>query len=189
MPKPLPSPELLRKVVRYDPITGVLYWRKRTPEMFTYTIKRSREHQCNNWNSRHAEKEAMSNISTGGYRCGYVLSRMLRAHRVAWAVFYGHWPSGDIDHINHIRSDNRIVNLRDVTALENGRNLKKKSNNTSGITGIYWCSGRSRWVAKIMVNRRTLFLGRHKCLGSAMRARIEAERKYGFHGNHGRLLK
>jgi len=48
------------------------------------------------------------------------------AHRVAWFINYGTWPTGVIDHINHDRSDNRIINLRDVSPTENARNKVKR---------------------------------------------------------------
>jgi len=67
---------------------------------------------------------------------GTFMRKTYAAHRVAWFLHHGAWPMGEIDHINGNAQDNRIANLRDVTHKENTRNMKRRSDNTSGITGI-----------------------------------------------------
>ncbi|MGU3904773.1 HNH endonuclease [Escherichia coli] len=70
---------------------------------------------------------------------------------------YGDIPEGmEIDHINGIRHDNRIENLRLVKKSANQRNrIKLSKNNSSGISGVYFCNTRKRWIAhKRLLNAR-----------------------------------
>lgn len=84
----------------------------------------------------------------------------------------------NIDHIHGDKLDNRNEMLRVVTQSQNGMNAKKKSNNTSGVTGVYFDSDRNDWVAEIHVNRKKIFLIRSKHKEEAVKARKEAEIKY-----------
>lgn len=83
----------------------------------------------------------------------------LLAHRVAWAIYYGEWPRNQIDHINGIKNDNRISNLRQANHSENGCNRGLQSNNTSGISGVHWHKARQKWNARIKINRNHIHLG------------------------------
>lgn len=87
------------------------------------------------------------------------------AHRLAWAMHYLEDP-GDlqIDHINRVRTDNRIVNLRLVDRSENQRNCNLQKNNTSGYRGVTWNRRRNKWQAKVIVRGREHWLG---CFSSA----------------------
>ena len=93
----------------------------------------------------------------------------------------GRWPIG-IDHENGIRSDNRWSNLREAEQSENCMNVAKRSDNTSGVTGVSWDRFTKKWYVSIKGN----FLGRFHCLNRAILVRKSAEREYGFHSNHGR---
>lgn len=70
-------------------------------------------------------------LLAGGTKNGYIIVRIFGrnfpAHRIAWLLLYGYWPKGVIDHINRCRSDNRALNLRDVTPAENARNRTFRS--------------------------------------------------------------
>jgi len=107
------------------------------------------------------------------------------AHRLAWLYVYGSFPIGQIDHINHIRNDNRIINLRDVPAKSNYLNRTRQSNNTSGCNGVSWFKPTKRWTAKIGVRGKSIRLGYFTKKEDAIKSRKEAEIKYGFHDNHG----
>ena len=170
--KPLPSISELRQRLRYDPVAGKLYWRECDSNS-----------RC--WNSRWAGKEAGSRARGDGYSKVNVAFHQMKAHRVAWALYHGSWPDGEIDHINHQRTDNRIKNLRDVTPLENRRNQRMKFNNTSGTTGVVWCKQTSLWKAQICFAGKGLHLGRFVRIKDAIEARKSAEERYGFHANHG----
>jgi hypothetical protein len=185
MPKPLPSPELLRKLLRYEPDTGRLFWRKRTPDMFEGQSRNAQD-CCNAWNNKFAGREAFTSISGKGYNSGAIFGRNYRAHRVIWAIFHGEWPRGQIDHINGNPSDNRIKNLRDVTNEENHRNMKTRSDNTSGVMGVFFYKTRKKWEAYIKTDGRKKHLGYFANIDDAIAARKAAEIKYGYHKNHGR---
>lgn len=99
------------------------------------------------------------------------------AHQLAWFYSYGHWPD-EIDHKNGIRSDNRMANLRLAHSQGNSQNCGISKNNTSGVTGVIWLKSRNRWQARIMVNRKTIYLGLYKNIDDAAAARRSAEEKY-----------
>lgn len=175
-----PSVSTIKKLLDYDPSTGLFTWRERPRE--DYRFERSWKH----FNRRFAGKAALKNTDTDGYRCGHILDTTFRAHRVAWAIHYGDWPDGQIDHINGDRTDNRIENLRCVSQSENKHNCKLYSNNKSGIPGVRFIDSQNRWLAKITVNREIIQLGSFVDFDAAEEARRLAEKQYGFHSNHGR---
>lgn len=84
----------------------------------------------------------------------------------------------DVDHINHNKLDNRRCNLRIVFDYENMWNQKISKNNTSGVTGVYFEKNTGKWIAKIYVNGKQIFLGRFNAFEEAVRVRKEAEEKY-----------
>lgn len=178
-PRPI-KPKILRELLDYDPATGEFLWRVRGENQISQLRIRS------SWNTRYAGKPALTAKNSDGYLAGTIMSCGFLAHRVAWAYHYGEWPLGEIDHINGDRTDNRLQNLRVVTKLENARNQKRASNNSTGVTGVQWRRDSNKWRAVITV------AGRHKNLGSfnkksdAIAARRAAEREFGYHKNHGR---
>ena len=101
-------------------------------------------------------------------------------------MHHGDWPADQIDHINGVRSDNRIENLRAVDQLTNSRNMRRPSDNMSGVVGVWWDKKNWRWVASISVNDKDISLCRTKDFATAVYERKLAEKKYNFHPNHGR---
>lgn len=182
--KALPPQDVLRQLLDYDPETGGLTWKPRGPEWFNATPARSAEHTAKVWNQRYAGKPALNHVDANGYRTGNLLGIATKAHRAIWKMETGQDPD-QIDHLSGNRQDNRWINLRDVTAAENTRNHKRRSDNRTGITGIYWYYHNRRqgkWLVKVG-NRH---VGLFDCIGQAIRARREAERRHGFAVNHGR---
>ena len=124
---------------------------------------------------------------------GYIVTQWngesYKLHRLAWFCYYGVIPGGEIDHINGVRSDNRIVNLRAVSTQENQKNRRVNKNNTSGVIGIsrYSRYKTVKWRVRIKVNGKDIALGVFDDLNNAKAARKKAEIKYGFHENHGRI--
>lgn len=164
------TPEEMRELVSYDPETGSMIWLPR---------------KSKRWNTNFAGKPAFGNLSNG-YLTGRTLGKNYKAHRIAWALFYGEWPSGMIDHINGNRNDNRISNLRVVDAIGNARNMRKRASNTSGYTGVTWFARDKKWWAKIIVNRRCIHIGYFTEILDAVAARAKACKEYGYHENHGK---
>ena len=181
--KALPSREVLRQLLDYDPETGTLTWKARGPEWFT-AGRHSAAHSSAKWNSKYAGKSAFTALTTG-YQYGSVFGKLFLAHRVIWKMVHGTEPD-HIDHINGVRTDNRITNLRDVNATGNARNNCLPSHNTSGSMGISRDKARGKWAAYITLADKKVSLGRFDCISQAVEARKEAERRHGFHENHGR---
>lgn len=120
--------------LRYDSETGVLWWK------------------AGNFAGRPAGA-----TQTGGYLQVSVDGRRMLAHRIAWFLFYGTWPSETIDHINGNTSDNRIANLRDLPRRGNQQNVTKRKDNTSGFLGV--SAFRGKWKAQINHRGRKVYLG------------------------------
>tara|TARA_R110000737_G_C14381721_1_gene450659 strand:+ start:138 stop:686 length:549 start_codon:yes stop_codon:yes gene_type:complete len=178
------SPEMLHRLLHCDPVMGVLTWKPRTPDLFNES-KYSADRLCTRWNTRLAGKFALYTISDG-YKTGRIFNRNYKAHRVIWAMVHGKWPADQIDHINGIRGENRIENLREVTNAENMRNAAMPRINTSGVVGVHWYEKNGRWVAQIKANGKTKHLGSFIDKADAIAARAAAEIEYGYHENHGR---
>ena len=108
-------------------------------------------------------------------------------HRVIMMLCFGHIPeNAEIDHINHVRNDNRLCNLRFVTGSENSRNKSVSSRNTTGVTGVYFYKRLQKYVARISVDWKIIHLGYFETLEEAAAARAEANVKYKFNNNHGK---
>lgn len=184
--KSLPSPELLRKLLRYDPETGNFIWLRRDAALCAPGRMANSEQMANRWNGMHAGKPAFRQKNRKGYLTGKVAGRFFSAHRVAYAMHHGRWPVDQIDHINGVRDDNRIVNLREVDITENSRNTKRSSANTSGRVGVGWHKLIGKWAAYISVQRKMQHLGYYDTRDEAIAVREAAEKRLGFHANHGR---
>ncbi len=160
----LPSPEVLRQLLRYEPDTGKLFWKERPLGMFG--TKRA----CSTWNARYAGNEALIGDNGVGYRVGRIFDRPFLAHRVIWAIYFGQWPESQIDHINRDRADNRLENLRSATPAQNQFNQPKQSNNTSGFKGVFFDKRRGSWFAAIREKGRNIHLGTFECPLAAAKA-------------------
>lgn len=175
------SPTNFQELVDYDPTSGRLTWKKRLPRHF----KNNSVAHCSNWNTRWAGKPALSCKNANGGLQGLLFARNFLAHRVAWAVYYGVWPEGVIDHINGNPSDNRLINLRDVSHAANSQNMKRSRKNTSSVTGVSFNKHAAKWSAEILANGVREHLGYFVEFEDAVSAREEAERLNNFHENHG----
>lgn len=135
-------------------------------------------------------REAFRTDTPKGYLVGNFQRKIFLAHRIAWVLFYGEWPQGQVGHLNGNRKDNRISNLRVVSNQENCRNLgrrqAKNPDHDSGVNGVYWNKKNQKWVARLKTNGTWIYLGSHVDLSEAVAARRRAEAAYGFHPNHGR---
>ena len=172
--------EIVKELLDYNPETGVFIWRFRERRWF------STDKAWKIGNSRFSGKTAGCLDKTSGYLIIGVLGKEYRAHRLAWLYMHGEFPKSQIDHINHVRTDNRITNLRQVSNHENAKNQRMRNNNTSGVTGVYWYESRNKWVAHITINGKYKNLGYYTNKADAITARKAAEAEYGFHENHGK---
>ncbi|MEN6622060.1 MAG: hypothetical protein ABFD50_10970, partial [Smithella sp.] len=85
-----------------------------------------------------------------------------------------------IDHRNRVKGDNKITNIRMANGTENNINKGLQKNNTSGVCGVIWHSKSQTWHTWITKNRKKHWLGQFKIFTEAVRARYNAEAKYGF---------
>lgn len=174
------SPEAIRELLDYDPGTGLFVWKPRARKW----CKSQRSFAA--FKVTNEGNRAFTSKNSDGYFTGAFLGLPVKAHQIAWAHHYGEWPESWIDHINGDRSDNRISNLRLVDGAGNARNRKRAANNTSGVTGVGWQRRIQKWTAQIKVDGRPIHLGVFASKQDAIAARQLAERKHGFHPNHGR---
>jgi hypothetical protein len=162
----------VRKIVMerlsYDSRTGIFKWKSRA--------------------APHVPKgsKAGSLDKSSGYVRIIISGRKYRAHRLAWLIVYGSFPPEQIDHINGIKHDNRIINLRAVTNAENSRNKSLCISNKSGHTGICYNKKTNKWKAAIGSNYKNVYLGSFENKEDAIEARRIAEINYNYHPNHGR---
>lgn len=113
---------------------------------------------------------AMACPHSAGYWHGRFCGQDMYAHRVVWMLHYGEWPKECIDHINGIRTDNRIENLRGVSKRVNLKNSKRRVDNKTGVTGVSFDANRCRYNASIRINGKDVYLGRFKTLDEAAAA-------------------
>ena len=133
------------------------------------------------WKVRRAPnalKGQEAGVVSHGYISLTVHSVKYKAHRVAWLLTYGNWPEGMLDHINGIRDDNRISNLRLANDSQNSMNRGIRSDNTSGISGIHFHKNLNKWRVQIEVGEKRRHIGVFNSLSEAKAARIAAEALY-----------
>ena len=128
-------------------------------------------------------------VRSDGYRTIGCYSKRYKAHRLAWLYEFGTMPATSLDHINHTRDDNRIINIREAPATDNCRNRSLNHNNNSGVTGVFWDKEFGKWRAAIQIRGKQIYLGRFDNLEDAVAARHDANIKYKFHRNHGIELR
>lgn len=93
--------------------------------------------------------------------CIKALGKKCNAHRLAWLHFYGEWPAGEVDHINGIKTDNRIKNLRDAARELNSQNQRRAHHrNQAGLLGVTVDKARGKWLASIFHDGKKRHLGR-----------------------------
>ena len=161
-PKDWLTAEEARSRLNYDSETGILTWKKLR-------------------NKRRIGEEAKS-LDVAGYVQVNISGTLVKGHRLAWLLHYGYWPDGDIDHINGVRNDNRISNLRCVSPKVNCQNQRVGSRpSVTGLIGVHLQDrGRpnKRYRAKIYVDGRQIHLGGYATPEEAHAAYVLAKRKH-----------
>jgi predicted ribonuclease toxin of YeeF-YezG toxin-antitoxin module len=131
--------EELKRLLHYDPETGVFTWR---------VIK--------GWVRAGA---IAGGINSLGYQQIKINRRNHRGHRLAFLYMTGSWPVADVDHIDGNKSNNRWDNLRPATRSQNNANSKIRSSNSAGYKGVTYCKRDNRWRAAIRKDGRHYHLG------------------------------
>ena len=126
-------------------------------------------------------KYGSGSITKKGYVRIKIYGRIYQAHRLVWMYSFGVWPKDQIDHINQIKFDNRICNLRESNSSLNQQNKGLQINNSSGFKGVYWTKSASKWRAIITFNSLDIHLGYFTNLNDAIAARKQAEEQYHTH--------
>ena len=122
--------------------------------------------------------------SITGYIAIKIESRLYRAHRVAWLLHYGDWPCGFIDHVNEVKGDNRITNLRLCTSSQNHANTGISIQNTTGHKNVSW-SGRKGWRVRINCKGKRHEWSRKSKEDAIQLARDKRVELFGEFANHG----
>lgn len=165
MTAPILTAERLREMLSYSPETGLFVWRH------CESMRKSR-------NSRVAGKPAGNRHSEGYLTISFGRDN-LYAHRMAWLYVYGELPKGIIDHINGIRTDNRIANLRDTTRAVNMQNYRAASKNSkSGLLGAYYNKSSKRYNSELTISGRRIRLGSFDTAEEAHAAYVKAKRRH-----------
>ena len=125
---------------------------------------------------------AKGQVPGSRHQHGYIVIRIDRkaylAHRLAWLVAYGEWPKEEIDHINGVRDDNRITNLRDVSRRTNRENARvPRSTNRVGLLGVCWDTRDRKFLSTITTEGRNISLGYFTDPIKAHEAYLEAKRR------------
>lgn len=145
-------------LLNYDPQTGLFVWKQ-------YRAANARPGDL------------------AGYTCGRYVTIQIdrlnyRAHRVAWLLRTGAWPTCLIDHINGNGHDNRWVNLREADYCQNAQNRCVSRRNKSGQPGVSKDTQTGKWLSEIGVQGKSIRLGRFECQADAVAARCKAEKHY-----------
>jgi hypothetical protein len=127
----------LRELLEYDPATGQFWWKH----------KRRRVNPG----------DLAGCLISQGYIHVSIDGVAYKAHRLAWLHCHGRWPTEEIDHVNGVRSDNRIVNLREASSAENHRNKKLQINNKCRLKGVR--RKRGKFSACIWTDGKSVHIG------------------------------
>ena len=159
------SYEEANRILQYDSRTGIFIWR----------IDRNKIIPSGKV-AGHRNKE--------GYITIFMHGAAYKAHRLAWLLTHGVWPNNQIDHVNGIRDDNRIENLRDVTNQQNQHySTKVPKHSTSGVRGVSWHKTKKKWCAHIILSGKFIHLGTFDTKESAHESYISARIKLHGGGN------
>lgn len=152
----------LKELLHYEPETGVFTWK------------------VNRGGTARAGSQAGTLCKVRGYWQISVFNRLHQTHRLAWFYVHGRWPEC-LDHINRIRTDNRISNLREVTRSQNLQNSTVVRGKLSGYRGVTWCRATRSWRAQIKASGKHYDLGRYATPEQAYAAYLAGAARYHTH--------
>ncbi len=156
----------LREILDYDPDTGIFLWK----------IKAS---------SKRPIGSRAGSVTSHGYRRIMINGLLYGEHRLAFLWQTGNFPQLDIDHINGDRQDNRWLNLREATPVQNCANSALPKSNKSGHKGVWWNRQRGKWQAMLNACGVRVHLGlfkdRHDACAAYRRADMEFRGEFSFY--------
>lgn len=134
------SQDKLKSIFEYEPVTGILRWKEARSNMIKGSIAGS--------------------IHPSGYKVVTIESESYKLHRIIWIMLFANIPDGFyIDHINGIKFDNRLENLRLATNSQNQQNRPAPKNSSSGYRGVTWHKQMQKWMARICHNGKRTTIG------------------------------
>lgn len=149
----------LRQLLIYDSVSGEFTWR--------------------NARGRKTRAGAKAGYTSNGYIRIGINGKDYFAHCLVWLYAHGSWPTADIDHIDGIRSNNCLLNLRQAKRAENLQNQRApRSDNKSGFLGVSFDAKRGMYKAALKVSGKTVFTKRTITAEEAASAYLEAKRKH-----------
>lgn len=153
----------LKETLRYDEETGKFFWKiKLSPTGLPGSVAGS--------------------VYSDGYRVISIRCVRYKAHRLVFLYVHGYFPENNLDHINRIKDDNRLSNLREVSAVCNARNCGNPKNNSSGVKGVYYSKKDKKWCASIKINGYVKYIGCFHDFSNAVCARLAVEQCVGWNG-------
>ena len=164
----LPSVDLLREFIDYDPLTGLLTWKWRDQRHFP------KERLSRTWNKQFAGKK-VGWLNANGYLATRVNVQNLLVQRIVWKMVTGNEPPEQIDHIDGNRTNNRFENLRGADANEGAWNRGMHKNNKVGMKGV--TKRGNTFIARIYPKGEYIYLGTFKTAEEASKIYEETSKK------------
>lgn len=158
------SQQRLKEILDYYPSTGHFFWKEKVADKVVVGTRAGSQ-------------------AKNGYRFIRIAGVRYREHQLACLFMLGHFPE-QVDHENHVTSDNSWGNLKPSSYAENGKNHPKTKRNSTGFVGVSQRPD-GKFVARIYVSKKHVFLGSFDSLEDAAQARKQASILHGFHVNHG----
>lgn len=124
-------------------------------------------------------------LNQDGYIHIKLNQKRYRGHRLIFFYHYGYFPI-EVDHINGVRNDNRIENLREATKSQNAHNKQKPINNKSGVKGVYWRKDADKWAVEIAMNGKKYHFGHYKDFKEA--CFVALQKRYELHKNYAKAF-
>ena len=152
------SHDRLQEVLHYNPETGEFRWK----------VSRG---------GKVKSGDVAGRVTAKGHQQIEIDYTQYQAHRLAWLYQTGAWPTKMIDHINRVKSDNRFINLREVTSSQNAQN-SLSSRGSSRYRGVSWVATRRKWWAQISINGKQRYLGSFDIEEEAAEAYKLAQRRF-----------
>lgn len=151
---------------------------KRLHERLSYNPLTGKFKKVSNYVGPGKPGDIVGTLDKKGYRIIGVDGKIYKAHRLAWLYMTGYFPEYEVDHDNRIKDDNRWKNLKHVTSQCNKRNVPRRSDNTSGITGVSYDHRSEKWRSYITIDSKFIGLGYFTTIEGAVKARWDAEVQY-----------